>query len=456
MVWERPMGWKMNSLPAKGITPAKGLVLTESYHYATPDFKYVKESKQLGYEVYAYDPNPGLEPLFLPYKFRQKGNKIVTGSMENSYQLLTSAAVSGTFDGMINTSWDDSGLHNQMWMLSFVTSAEYSWSGSKPSLQEFETSFYKNYYGPSVADMEELYFLLNEGSYYYAWTLERNVWHHGEIGKTHLPDLPRNDNIEYDPYWNTEYKEKVRESKETFGKMERALQIIENNKKIGVSNAYDFEFPSYFLNREFDHPVFARLDPGDYVRRKKGVYTDGHFSGNPEAYESIFFPYTKAADVFVPCHFWDKRSPVFFTDEVLNASDFSIKVIGDISCDVAGPIPTTIRSSTIEQPFYDVDPNTLDEKAPFSSPDQVTVMAVDNLPAALPFESSRTFARDLYQQVFPALFGDDKDGIIERATILKNGKLTTPFEYLKNFLGQESQANNDGSGNHSGNQVIDP
>jgi hypothetical protein len=89
--------------------------------------------------------------------------------------------------------------------------------------------------------MDELYYLLNEGSYYYAWTLERNVWHHGEIGKTHLPDLPRNDNMEYDPYWNTEYKEKVKESKELLDKMERALQIIESNKKIGIKNAYDFE-----------------------------------------------------------------------------------------------------------------------------------------------------------------------------------------------------------------------
>ncbi len=241
MVWETPMGWEMNASPAKGITPAKGLVLTESYHYATPDFKYVKESKRKGFEVYAYDPNPGIEPLFLPYKFKKKGGNVVTGSMEDSYQFLSSVAVSGAFDGMINTSWDDSGLHNQMWMLSFITSAEYSWSGSKPTLDEFEESFYKSYYGPAVMDMEELYFLLNEGAYYYSWTMERNVWHHGDIGKTHLPDLPRNDNMEYDPFWNTEYREKVQESKDELKKMERALQIIENNKKIGVKNAYDFE-----------------------------------------------------------------------------------------------------------------------------------------------------------------------------------------------------------------------
>jgi hypothetical protein len=89
--------------------------------------------------------------------------------------------------------------------------------------------------------MEELYDLLNDGSYYYSSTFERNVWHHGVIGKTHLPDLPRNDNMEYDPYWNREYAEKISESEDMMQKMERALRIIENNKKIGVKNEYDFE-----------------------------------------------------------------------------------------------------------------------------------------------------------------------------------------------------------------------
>lgn len=241
MVWERPMGWKKSPAPAKGFTPARNLVLTESYRYESPHFESVRESRQLGYEVYAYDPNPGIEPLFLPYKFRERNGEIIEGSMENSYKFLTSAAVSGAFDGMINTSWDDSGLHNQMWMLSFVTSAAYSWNGKKPGLKEFEDTFYRNYYGPAVANMGELYSLLNEGALYFSWTLERNVWHHGDIGKTHLPDLPRNDNMEYDIYWNKEYQAKVKESRDMLEKMGRALHIIENNRQIGVKNEYDFE-----------------------------------------------------------------------------------------------------------------------------------------------------------------------------------------------------------------------
>ena len=89
--------------------------------------------------------------------------------------------------------------------------------------------------------MYELYQLLNEGSYYYYETLERHVWHAGDIGKTHLPDLPRGQYLEYDPYWNTEYKEIVKRSAQQNEKMLRALQIIETNKNLNLDHAYDFE-----------------------------------------------------------------------------------------------------------------------------------------------------------------------------------------------------------------------
>jgi len=48
-------------------------------------------------------------------------------------------------------------------------------------------------------------------AYYFAGTMERKrmaLWR--KIGKkTRLPDLPRGDALEYDPFWNTEYKRKA-------------------------------------------------------------------------------------------------------------------------------------------------------------------------------------------------------------------------------------------------------
>ncbi len=242
MAWETPMGWTMGDSPAKGIEPVKGLVLTESYNYETPDFKYVKDARSRGFEVFAYDPNPGVVPMMVPYIFekRESGERRI-GSLEKSYRFLSSAARSGVFDGMISTSWDDDGLHNQMWMMHFINSAVWSWNGSAPSLDELRESFFTSYYGRSSSDIRELYTLLNEGVYYYAGTMERNVWHYGEIGKTHLPDLPRGDALEYDPYWNTEYKAKIAESQDILAKMDRALQIIEENTKSEADHTYDFD-----------------------------------------------------------------------------------------------------------------------------------------------------------------------------------------------------------------------
>jgi len=247
MCWERPMGWKVSKSPAKGIEPIKNLVLTESYSYETADFKYAREAKEMGYELFTYDPNPGVVPLMVPYLFTIKeGGKTMTGSLENSYKHLTSSTKSGYFDGMINTSWDDAGLHNQSWMMSFINSAEWSWSAGNPSLEVFIHNFFMNYYGENSRNMGELYSLLNEASYYYFESFERRVWHYGYIGKTHLPDLPRGDNLEYDEFWNREYADRIEASREQLKKMDRAREIIRVNQESTIRNTYDLElFTTY-------------------------------------------------------------------------------------------------------------------------------------------------------------------------------------------------------------------
>src|SRR5262249_54524622 len=145
----------------KKFTPNKGIVLTEEMGEVGVDK--ARQAKNLGYKVFFYDPNPGTEPLFLPYLYREedyvidaassasnpypqlKGKKKVAGCLEHSYNQLKEAATSGAFDGMIRTSWDDAGLHNQVWMLCFLTSAESSWNGHAPDLNEFKETFFKNY-----------------------------------------------------------------------------------------------------------------------------------------------------------------------------------------------------------------------------------------------------------------------------------------------------------------------
>ena len=190
-----------------------------------------------------------------------------------------------------------------------------------------------------------------------------------------------------------------------------------------------------FLNDKFNEAVFCMLPFEAYVKPKLGsaAKTEDFFK-LPEEFESTFNSFTKAADVYIPCHFWDPKSPVFFREGDMLAEGFQIKVVADVSCDVPGPIPTTIRTSEHESPFYDLNPHTMEEEKPFSGIDNILVTAVDNLPTALPINASNTFAEALLEHVIPAFFDGDANGVLERATILKNGKLTKRYMYLKGFL----------------------
>jgi saccharopine dehydrogenase (NAD+, L-lysine-forming) len=111
--------------------------------------------------------------------------------------------------------------------------------------------------------------------------------------------------------------------------------------------------PEEFLTRDFDVPVVCQIGPAHYTRHKSGIPFNFHnFTKHPEDYESTFLPYTKVTEILITCHFWDPRSPRFFSKDDMKKPDFRISVIADISCDINGPIPSTLRASTIADPFY--------------------------------------------------------------------------------------------------------
>ena len=127
---------------------------------------------------------------------------------------------------------------------------------------------------------------------------------------------------------------------------------------------------------------------------------------------------------------------MLFTAEHMRQKDFQIRVISDITCDIEGSIPSTKRATTIDDPFYDYNPITEKVEPAFVSPKNITVQAVDNLPNELPKDASLEFGRNLIDKVFPSLFETDSEGIIERASITKDGKLTERFSYLQGFISQ--------------------
>ena len=153
---------------------------------------------------------------------------------------------------------------------------------------------------------------------------------------------------------------------------------------------------------------------------------------HPERYFSVFAPYTKVADIYISCHYWDPKGDIFFTREDMVAKDFKMKVIADVTCDINGSVPSTIRSSTISSPLYGFNPISGKEVDAFDE-SAVTVMAVDNLPCELPRDASNDFGRALIDKVLPFLTGKNEDRIIERATICRGGELTEKYGYLGDY-----------------------
>ncbi len=197
--------------------------------------------------------------------------------------------------------------------------------------------------------------------------------------------------------------------------------------------------PEEYLRSSFREPVYCQLNPRDYVERSDDHNFDLHdFFNHPEHFHSTFVPYTKETDLYISAHYWDPRAPKMFTLEDMKASDFHISVIADITCDINGSVPTTIRSSSIAQPFYGFHPKTGKEDVPFHK-DTVCIMAVDNLPCELPRDASDDYGKDLMERVLPNIIGEDTDNIIERASICKEGKLTRAFEYLSDYAYTESE-----------------
>jgi len=217
------------------------------------------------------------------------------------------------------------------------------------------------------------------------------------------------------------------------GKVARgAKEILDHLKIKEVSDAL-------YLTSQFTEPVYVMADVMEYAKRTDGKVGDKWvFYKDPSGYESNFMPYAKETDYFIAGHFYGNNAPYLFTRDDAKQPDFRIHLVADISCDIDGPVASTIRSSTIADPFYGYDAVTEKEVA-FDAENAITVMAVDNLPCELPKDASEGFGETFVKHVIPAFFNDDEKGILKRAKITtEDGKLTERFSYLKDYVDGES------------------
>lgn len=229
--------WKPEGKP-----PRPGMIWTDG---DKPEV--VKASADAGYPCWIYAPNTGVTPLIdfsLPWvkstMWGTGSGQAWVGGFARTADAFSRAARDGSVQGSITTSWDDSGLHNQMFMPHFICACEYSWNPEGTELNAWIDRFYTHYFGPQAQDMRECQHLLQEGALFYDDTFQRRVWHWGDVGKVHLPDFPRA-GLEYDTFWRKRYADMIERAQNQQPMLEKAAAILRRNLQHGARHAYDLE-----------------------------------------------------------------------------------------------------------------------------------------------------------------------------------------------------------------------
>ncbi len=166
----------------------------------------------------------------------------------------------------------------------------------------------------------------------------------------------------------------------------------------------------------------------------------------PERYISIFDQYLEQFSILMNCIYWSPQFPHFVSLETLkklwaDKKQPLLKVIGDISCDIKGTVECNFRTTTPDNPVYIYNPEEGKITGGFEGRG-VAVMAIDNLPAVIPLESSVFFSKTLKPYI-PLLdevdFGSSFESLsllpeLKKAVILYQGEFTPSFSYMKKFI----------------------
>ena len=131
-----------------------------------------------------------------------------------------------------------------------------------------------------------------------------------------------------------------------------------------------------YLSKKYNEAIFSNISAREHIERKDSK----DFSKVKD--------YLFDTDMLITCHYWDPKFPKLFFPKHINQFK-KLKIIGDITCDINGSVPTTIRSTSIAKPYYSINTDSMKEIELGNK--GIAVMAVDNLPSELPKDASEEF-----------------------------------------------------------------
>jgi alanine dehydrogenase len=190
--------------------------------------------------------------------------------------------------------------------------------------------------------------------------------------------------------------------------------------------------PDEYTTRAYDYPVYVHLKGGDlYSHKTNNTYDRNDFHTHPENYNCLFINYLKHTHILMNGIYWEPGIAPLFTMDDLKEDDYALTTIADITDDAHGSVPCNLGDSSSDDPVYGVNINTFEKTSPYIH-NGIDIMAVGNLPNELPRDASRYFGEQLIKYVIPDLIKGGNE-IIQRATMLDKGKLTSQFSYLEDY-----------------------
>jgi len=191
--------------------------------------------------------------------------------------------------------------------------------------------------------------------------------------------------------------------------------------------------------------VFEEKDMVESVSRST-IFDLQEYYSYPERYKAKFERYLEHISILINASFWDTAYPRHVTMDNLKklfseTRKPSLRVIGDISCDVDGGIECTVKATDPGNPVFVYEPESdmIRDGVEGNGP---VIMSVDNLPSELPKDASiyfssvlREFIPSLVSADFSVGFDDlDLPYALKKAIIVHKGELTSDYLYLNKYL----------------------
>ncbi|RMD51470.1 MAG: hypothetical protein D6830_00315, partial [Ignavibacteria bacterium] len=189
--------------------------------------------------------------------------------------------------------------------------------------------------------------------------------------------------------------------------------------------------------------------PDLYCRKDGAEFNREDFYKHPDLYKSQFEKYIPYLTVLINGIYWEPEfdrlvTKQFITESYKQNKKLSLKVIGDITCDIAGSIELTQKATRYDNPCYVFNPE--DQKIydgwEGSGP---VILAVDKLPTEIPREATTSFGASLLPFI-PKLAGTDFSKEFDEldlpeefrgAVIAHLGNLTPKYEYLYEHISRD-------------------